>query len=172
MLTHENIIFLLRTLTRKDGNVNKIDKDMLNYSVRDWIAGMREFVSQHYALSSRHDTPYWKHVTEEISYDFGPLGIAKDEGNLISNNADLAKRLNTTFEFDESMAGLLYIATGNGYSPLSKLDYQDIQPEMWDHMKEDQVRQKDRYKGFKEKLQVHLDQLPTHYEFLKENIYN
>ena len=70
------------------------------------------------------------------------------------------------------MAGLLYIATGNGYSPLSKLDYLDMQPEMWDQMKEEQVRQKDRYKGFKEKLQVHLDQLPTHYEFLKENIYN
>ena len=47
-----------------------------------------------------------------------------------------------------------------------------MQPEMWDHMKEEQVRQKDRYKGFKEKYQVHLDQLPTHYEFLKENIYN
>ena len=94
---------------------------MWNYSVRDWVAGMREFVSQHYALSSRHDTPYWKHVTEEISYDFGPLGIAKDEGNLITNNADLAKRLNTTFQFDPNMAGLLYIATGNGYSPLSEI---------------------------------------------------
>ena len=69
MLTHHNIQYLLRALTRKDGQVNKIDKDMWNYTVREWVGGMREFISQHYSLSSRHDTPYWKHVTEEISYD-------------------------------------------------------------------------------------------------------
>jgi hypothetical protein len=46
------------------------------------------------------------------------------------------------------------------------------EPEQLKHMQEQQVEQKDKYKRFKEKLQVTLDQLPTHYEFLKENIYN
>ena len=174
LLTHENIIFLLKTLTRKDGNVNKIDKDMWNYSVREWVGGMREFVSQHYSLSSRHDTPYWKHVTEEISYDLGPLGISNDGAHApVTTSADLSRRLNRTFEFNsEDMAGLLYIATGNGYTPLSSIDYLHLEPEMWKQMKEDQLRLQNKYESFKQNLQVTLDQLPTHNEYLKENIYN
>jgi len=171
LLTHENIIFLLRALTRKDGQVNKIDKDIWNYSVREKVENMREFVSQHYSLSSRHDTPYWKHVTEEISYDFGPLGIG-DVSYPITTSADLVRRLNKTFEFGPDMAGLMYIATGNGYSPLSSMDYLHWEPEVLEQIQEQQAEQKDKYKRFKEKFQVSLDQLPTHNEYLKENIYN
>jgi tryptophan halogenase len=171
LLTHENIIFLLRTLIRKDGQVNKFDRDIWNYSVREKVENMREFVAQHYALSSRHDTPYWKHVTEEMSYDFGPLGIG-DVAYPITTSADLVRRLNKTFEFGPDMGGLMYIATGNGYSPCSIMDSLHWEPEQLKHMQEQQAEQKDQYKNFKEKFQVQLDQLPTHYEFLKENIYN
>jgi len=171
LLIHENIIFLLRTLARKDGQVNKIDKDIWNYSVREKVENMREFVSQHYSLSSRHDTPYWKHVTEEISYDFGPLGVC-DVAYPTTTSADLVRRLNKTFTFGPEQGGLLYIATGNGYTPLSSMDYPGWEPEMLKQLKSEQEVQKNKYKSFKQELQLTLDELPTHYEFLKENIYN
>ena len=171
LFVSESMQNLVRTLSRKDGNVNKIDKDLWNFSLREKMENMREFISQHYALSSRHDTPYWKHVTEEVSYNL-PVGF-NDVSPSTTMNAELAKRLHNkiflagppTFEFDPSMGGLLYIATGNGYTPLSSIEIQKYSNFPWQDYKA-------KWNIYKQELQNCLDQLPTHYEFLKENIIN
>ena len=93
---------------------------------KDFYLGkkMRQFICQHYALSSRRDTPYWKHVTEEITYDnvtakFEPPKHPNPQENSF---VELAFRLNIYKDFDTSMKGIAYIATGMGYGPIDISD--------------------------------------------------
>ena len=59
--THEYLKVLLRILCR-DKPVSQFEKDIFNEYCKDSFNQLVNFVSQHYALSTRRDTEYWKHV--------------------------------------------------------------------------------------------------------------
>ena len=146
---------------------------------------MRQFLCQHYALSSRRDTPYWKHVTEEIEYD---NVTAKFDKPILPNPVrntfvDLAHRINVSREFDTRMGGIAYIATGMGYNPINSTDVllRDARLSIEDRFDLDGFRLKslDNWKETKAKYEKHraktqsaIDKMPCHYQFLKDNIYN
>jgi tryptophan halogenase len=60
MLTHEAIIKLVALLKMRNGHVTKYDVDLFNGAFQDQIMGFKDFISNHYALSYRNDTPYWQ----------------------------------------------------------------------------------------------------------------
>ena len=68
MTTHENLIKLCDCLERREGLVTRIDRDSFNGQVNNTIESFSNFVSMHYALSSREDNQYWRDVTEDVSY--------------------------------------------------------------------------------------------------------
>ena len=91
---------------------------MWNCTIRESMIGFEDFIGMHYAMSSRDDTPYWKHVTEEVEYTDTLLGKgARPYG--FDTYKDLAWRLNTSHLFDQNLGGIPYIAAGMGFNPIT-----------------------------------------------------
>lgn len=167
MLTHEGIMKMVAVLGMRNGHVTKYDRDCFNFAFYDQITGFRNFIAQHYALSMRNDTPYWRAVSEEVTYAQPMVDFKPTLGN---NFEDLAYRLHRSNVFGNDMSGIVYIAAGMGYNPVyeSKVEYLDMQyhetPDYWEEV----------YKIWTQhrtEVLTHIEKLPTHYEFLKQNIY-
>ncbi len=69
LTTHENIMNLVHHLCLRNGYVNSLDATMFNTSCDESITGLSDFVAIHYGMSTRSDTPYWQHVTNNIEYN-------------------------------------------------------------------------------------------------------
>jgi len=166
MLTHECIIKFVNLLKTRNGRVTKFDIDCFNFAFREQIFGFKDFISQHYALSMRNDTPYWNHVSEETT--FSPHLTNFTTGVLNSYN-DLAYRKHRSRYISNDMGGITYIFAGMGHNVVDDNrvrfmlgefgDIQDVQS-TWDTWLE-----------HREKTVEIVSKLPTHYEFLMETIY-
>lgn len=167
MLTHEAIIKLVATLTMRDGHVTQYDVDLFNHAFSEQIWGFKEFISQHYALSMRHDTPYWQKVTGGIEYSkemntFTP--------KLYNSYIEQALRQHRSRIYNLDMSGIVYIAAGMGYNPVDAAHKRFL---------DDRYMESDDYSTtiynkwlfHKEEVMAHINTLPTHYQFLKDNIH-
>jgi len=173
MLTHECIVKLVSTLLMRNGVVSNYDVDLFNYGFNEQIWGFKDFISQHYALSARNDTPYWAEVSGLVSYSQSMKTNTNLAGYAIENSSssDLGFRLHRTRKFDQNMGGIVYIAAGMGYNPVESnfLRHED------DRMRESPAIRRPVYEQWiahRDSVMQYIDTLPTHYEFLKTNIYN
>lgn len=166
MLTHEGIMKMVHTLKMRGGNVTKYDIDMFNFAFHEQITGFRNFIAQHYALSMRDDTPYWKHVTETTYQE----NMVNHQFSLVDNFEDVARRIHRFNVFGNDMSGIVYIAAGMGYNPLysRKVDWLDkkyLEPANYD----DEVYR--TWESHKKEALEKIEKMQTHYEFLKNTIY-
>jgi hypothetical protein len=168
LTTHENIIRLGETLSRRQGKVTQFDVDGWNLAAKMEIENFKQFVSIHYGLSERDDTPYWKHVTSNVHYKKNHLNM---EPELTYSVYDLMNTMNKTYEFDATIAdGKTCIATGMGLNPVStQLAKREAYRfpgavDMWENVRK---KQEDR----NNMLMQEIEKMPTHYEFLRDNIY-
>jgi tryptophan halogenase len=173
MLTHEGIVKLCSALLMRNGVVSNYDVDLFNFGFQEQILGFKDFIAQHYALSTRNDTPYWKEVTGEIEFSRTMGGTINLSGltHDVRSSSDLGMRLHSTRTFDTNMGGIIYIAAGMGYNPVEKnyLAYQDTK------VGETVDVRKPVYETWlkhKEEVLAHIETLPTHYQFLADNFYN
>lgn len=172
MLTHEGIIKLITALTMRDGYVSNYDVDLFNTGFQNQILGMKDFISQHYALSRRHDTPYWQEVSGKVTYSSNMQSTAELSGLVHSraSSSDMADRLHRTRKFDQDMGGIIYIAAGMGYNPINKIHKAFL---------DNKYMEKPGYETeiyntwlkHRDEVLAHIDTLPTHYEFLRDNIH-
>lgn len=169
MLTHEAIMKLITALLNRNGHVTKFDIDQFNFALYEQVTGFKQFISLHYALSMRNDTPYWRCVSEGITYSPDMVNFVSSPVNSYS---DVAYRNYRSRIYDASnMGGIIYILAGMGHSPVNKftveyLDkrYREI-PNYWEESYATWKQHRDQV------LEV-IDQLPSHYEFLRQNIYS
>jgi tryptophan halogenase len=172
MLTHEGIVKLCSTLLMRDGIVSNYDVDLFNYGFQEQIMGFKDFISQHYALSMRDDTPYWKEVSGSVKYSramnstINLAGLDHD----VKSSTDLGFRLHRSRQFDNNMGGIIYIAAGMGYNPIEAnfIRYQDRK------VNESPAIRRPVYDAWlkhRDEVLEHIKTLPTHYQFLKDNIY-
>jgi tryptophan halogenase len=173
MLTHEGIVKLVSTLLMRDGVVSNYDVDLFNYGFQEQIMGFKDFISQHYALSVRNDTPYWKEVSGDISYSRAMASGSSLSGlnHDIMSTTDLGFRLHRTRKFDQGMGGIVYIAAGMGYNPVESNFVRHEDSRM---MESPEVRAPvyQNWLDHRDQTLKVIEELPTHYEFLKTNIYN
>tara|TARA_B110000208_G_scaffold110363_1_gene136421 strand:+ start:1981 stop:3585 length:1605 start_codon:yes stop_codon:yes gene_type:complete len=167
MLTHENILFLLRALTRREGQVNKIDVDSFNDSVNTTMEGFKQFISQHYAFAGRNDTPYWQDVTNKVTYSKTFEDFSLPKKPVMDTFKSTAYNLNIHNGLDES-GGLIYILAGQGYNPVTAIDAKmnDIKFGEFDY-----ASVKDTFSERKKDVQEFIDLMPTHYEFLTDEFH-
>lgn len=173
MLTHEGIVKLCSALMMRGGTVSNYDVDLFNYGFQEQIMGFKDFISQHYALSMRNDTPYWQEVSGNITYsrsmnsNVNLAGI----GAVPGSSSDLGFRLHRTRRFDNNMGGIIYIAAGMGYNPVEPnfIRYEDCK-----HLETPEIRRPiyDNWLKHRDEALAHIATLPTHYQFLKDTIYN
>lgn len=163
LTTHENIIRLVATLTRRNGIVNKFDVDGWNLAARSELDNFKQFVSLHYGLSERRDTPYWKHCTENVDY------IPQKSLDKLAEN--FAQTMNVDLQlYSETTVGIYFVLAGMGYNPITKsrADLLISQyPEILSHWQDAMTTHENR----KTKVLRICESLPTHYDYLKQNIY-
>jgi hypothetical protein len=161
---------LIDTLHNRNCFVTGYDREAFNFAFYDEIIGFKDFISMHYTLSRRNDTPYWKHITEG-GIKWSPK-MASHEPALRNIYIDIAGRTLNSRVYDLDMGGMIYIVAGHGYSPLNHRYMKD---------KNDRYNRRDRWSqensakawfDYKNNvLMPMIDSLPTHYEYLKINIH-
>lgn len=167
MLTHEAIIKLVNTLKMRQGRVTKFDIDSFNFAFYEQITGFKDFISQHYALSMRNDTPYWSEVSGGITYS---PGMKTHEPKLKDSYADTAYRLHRARAFGNDMSGIVYIAAGMGYNPTDSARAEYMKQV---HCEPPGLSEKAwaDWEEHRDRVLTLLKTLPSHYQFLKDTIY-
>jgi hypothetical protein len=172
MLTHEGIMKIIDTLHLKKGKrVTQWDIDSFNFCFFDQIKGFKDFISLHYTLSQRCDTPYWKHVTQGFSYDSEMINYKPSVRNAYM---DTANRTMNSHAYNHDMGGMIYICAGHGYNALNKRvlkDSSDRFKNINDNF--DAELQRKLWLDYRNgELKDTIAKLPSHYKYLSENIHN
>jgi tryptophan halogenase len=170
----EILLKLCSTLHFK--TTNKIHIDNFNHVVSGIMHSFKYFVAYHFTLSSRRDTPYWKHVTENIEMESEMLlpGDPKSRTQV----GELAARLIQQHHIpgDFSMGGIPDIFVGMNTLPVNPTQLKIMNqillgrngsaPEFFNNQTQDYWNQKKEY------INGLASTAPSHYQYLKENIYN
>jgi tryptophan halogenase len=167
MLTHENVFFLIRTLARRNAQINKIDVDCFNNSVNTTMEAFRQFISQHYAFAGRDDTPYWKDITSKVTYSKTLEDFLLPDRPVADTFKLTADNLNINRGLDES-SGLMYILVGQGYNPIAAIDAK-MNDVKFGEFEWEAVR--DTFYARRKDVQEFIELMPTHYEFLTDELY-
>lgn len=170
LTTHENIVKLVEALNRREGYVTRMEREGFNMACDYDVTKFRDFVSQHYAWSMRQDTPYWNWCTELNDYDPEMQGDYLLRHTQYSHMMD-AIMGNSSYVLDYT--GNMFIAAGMGIRPMGtpELVY-NTGDRMDQELREEQIGYtRRRHEEYKQFITDYIAQLPTHYEYLKENIY-
>lgn len=164
LTTHENVVKLVSLLNQRGGYVTRTEIEGYNYAVDHEIESMRDFVSMHYAYSMREDTPYWRWCTQLNEYSPLAFNDFKQQHSTFETfTADTIASNN----WNPNMNGILYIAAGLGMSPVTykkKMEVDGVDMDMVLDIKR-------KYEQYRDHLLEVIDKLPTHYEFLRDEIY-
>ena len=110
---HEFLIRLLRNLRRE--KISQWDRDNFNYQCKHLFKTFAEFVSLHYALSHRDDTPYWRHCMNKTwdnsLINLSPVGVKGFKDAVELRTHDFKFRID---------GGLHCIAAGMNWAPTDK----------------------------------------------------
>jgi len=162
---------LTNTLMRENGHYNVCDVKVYNDSITRLLDIIRDFLTCHYALTDREDTPYWhdvkynSEISESLSEKLQFARLAMPDAQHINrfDNASLAG-----FSFNE---GWQCILTGMNYLPFDwpQLQHNNVGPyeeaiKANMHLAEQRQKEKDKQKSM-------IPSMPSHYQYLKKNIY-
>jgi tryptophan halogenase len=158
---HQFLFELTRALKR--GNPSHWDKEGYNYATKKMFNEFAEFVAMHYSLSKRQDTEYWQ---ENFNKDWS--ATAKKNPSVFQSVMD-----NRAFVHNAPIVGgYSWIQVGMNYYPLdsvtAKLGEMERPAKYKIHFKE----QIDFLNNRRKHWQSIIDQQPTLYEFLRDNIYD
>ena len=159
---HEFLSYLIRMFERD--NISQWDRDTFNYTCRNTFNNFAEFVSLHYALGERDDTPYWKDNLDRV-YDKSIYNLTP-----VQHHGFRDHMVNKMYNFRFIGNGIECISAGYGYSPFSdnmiRYSSKAVEFDYTPYMLP--IKQMDERK--KEWNSVVKDS-PSLYEYLKDNIY-
>ena len=167
---HEFLVKLCSTLERE--KISQWDIDAYNTSTFMQFNDFATFVSMHYALSVRDDTPYWKNITGKT---FFPKIINHDFTNQIAPVDLIMRKFNINNWGPIGYAGggskgLHCVATGMNYSifPSSYLYLKYKNFDMINGISE----LKEKWNANKKRWQSFADAEPSLFQYLSVRIYN
>jgi len=167
----EILVLLCETLENKQ--VNKIHVDNFNYVTNTMMHGFKLFVAYHYTFSSRRDTPYWRYVTENITmekrmYDDYLRGLQ-------TVAIDYGVRLIRSHTFREDMGGMVDVLVGMHQKPMNKFAYDWHMYNLMSKGIRDTIMFSDTTQKYWNTRNAHVKRVssscPSHYRYLKENIF-
>lgn len=168
----EILVLLCETLENEQ--INKIHIDNFNYLANATMESFKNFVAYHYTLSSRRDTPYWQHVTQNINMDSRMLDPMLTELPTVVSN--YAGRLLRIHELGHDMGGVPDIFVGMHTMPINRitLEHHKNMTRM-QRGKEAEVylgTTQNYWNQKKSNAERIANNCPSHYQYLKEKIYN
>lgn len=164
---------LMQTLKANNNDYNVGDVKAYNDSVTRLYELIRDFLVCHYALTSREDSPYWKDVKYETKI---PETLSKKLQLARTNMPD--QEVISLFD-DSSLAGFNFndgwmsVLVGMNHLPF---DHDALQKKKMgpyeDAILNNMVKADQRYQQIQIMKKEKISKLPTHYRWLKEEIYN
>ena len=167
MLTHEGIVKLIATLQMRSGVVTQFDVDLFTHAFSEQIKNFKDFISQHYALSARSDTPYWQAVSGLIHYSPGMRDFIP---TLYNGYIDMAYRMHRSRIVGNDIGGIVYIMAGMGYNPMNPAHKKFLDKKYGEPADYEKATYA-TWLQHKEEVLKHIETLPTHREFLEKTIY-
>jgi len=170
LTTHENLMILTDLLHCRYGRVTNHEREIFNYTTDRMLESMKNFVTLHYTMSLRDDSKYWRDATEKVSFWLGweednhesAFAALGDYRHLMDYNH---KKMFNHLLMGE---GMIYVAAGQGIRPISEhLFYERADDDRLEDVKE-------FHEGFQKDKKFMLDWVkdqPSHYRYLKDNIY-
>jgi 2-polyprenyl-6-methoxyphenol hydroxylase-like FAD-dependent oxidoreductase len=173
LTTHENLVKLVECLNRRNGWVTRTEKEGFNYAVESEVLKFRDFISTHYALSMRDDTPYWKHATEYHEYCPELVGENYNLRNTQYQSLIGGITLGNTYSGAADFPPSLFLAAGMGVKPKATKEIVLHEGPYWGGVTklEELDFQKRSYEDYRDFVIDYVSKLPSHYEFLKNHIY-
>jgi tryptophan halogenase len=156
------ILELVEKLKARNGLINKFDIDNWNYTNKTRFESWREFIANHYAMSSRRDTPYWRYVTEEIEYNSSLVSELFSARYLLrGQSGDITERI------QNGLAPMICISSGQGYNIISDIEFsKEI-----DYIEQSATVLKKIYDEKKTEMDISIHNAPTNYKFLKDKFF-
>lgn len=179
MTTHENILRLIDTLDCRDRLVTNIDREWYNGTANLQLDTMYQFVAFHYASASRTDTKYWRDVLNNVSYLGNKLNVRGTDITGPNNTFQrIGKDIRGVHDVKDTIGildGFLYIIAGQDYTFRSEtlsdwFTWENPQDRASLHRQQEVLWS--QYKKHREQLIQHIESLPSHMQFLQENIYH
>ncbi|CAB4125871.1 Flavin-dependent halogenase [uncultured Caudovirales phage] len=170
LTTHENIIKLVEQLNRRQGYLTRTEIEGFNFAVENEVLRFRDFVSQHYALSQRTDTPYWRWCTQLHEY------CPDQMGDFMLNQAQYPNMMGNIVgnqRYFSEYIGNMFIAGGMGVKSISTKELIFVNgSRLTRNLKQEEIGYtKRRYEEYRDYVIDYVSKLPSHYEFLKNEIY-
>lgn len=161
---HEFLWKLLKTLQRPE--INQIEKDFYNAATFEMFNGFAQFVSQHYALSQRNQTAYWKAASTR---SYAPNMINRDFNKYYEYELILAQKFYR--KTMDAQAGMTYISVGMNYFYYDEVDlHSDLHYQNLNLLNYENIYWPALNKNKARWLNAAENELSL-YEYLKENIY-
>ena len=145
LTSHESAIMLCDVILRRNNFVSRMDVDSFNHLTDNMIERFKDFVVSHYTLSQRFDTKYWN-----------------DCINVGMSNRYIKHILNFN---SENNLGIIYVAAGLGLNPINEAFLSETPSDSMLKMVHNE------WQTNKKMIIKYLKDLPTHYQYLKNNIY-
>lgn len=170
LTTHENIIKLVEQLNRRNGYLTRTEIEGYNFAVENEVLRFRDFVSQHYALSQRTDTPYWRWCTQLHEYCPDAMGdfmlTQAQYPNMMANIVGNQR-------YHSEYVGNMFIAGGMGVKSIATKELIFVNgTRQTKTLKQEEIGYtKRRYEEYRDFVIDYVKTLPSHYEFLKNEIY-
>ena len=167
--THDNIFYLTELLERKNYDINGFSIDGFNYLCKTNLARNRDFVSLHYKLTSRTDTPYWRYQVEK---NWPEQDAGTNKGVDYYNDIHIVHSLEHRWGVVPETEGFYYILAGMGEKPFGKILLGQLKGMNYPPASSSKLET--LYKDFKkevDEMNAHMKTLPSSYEFLKKHIY-
>lgn len=164
---------LIATLQTKDRLVNQFDRNCVNRAIRIQIDMSKYFVAYHFYGTDRDDTEYWRWYSQEL--DTSQLYEGSDSDSTLGNHTDEAldipgMRFGYAPGFQFSNDGWACIMVGHHLNLVSSARVKSGELDsIWARKTENVINY---WKERNTKISLLADKSPTHYEHLKEKIYN
>jgi len=170
---------LMSALQTKDRYINQFDRDCVNREIKIQIDTAKYFVAFHFYGTVRNDTEYWRWYSQEL--EMGEHWNTDLAGTYLGNHKDETMdisrmRFATGSSASFSFPGWACVVAGHHINLYS--DYERQRLDQYDPMVNKEVWEKNikevinYWKERNTKISLLADKSPTHYEYLKEKIYN
>jgi len=165
-------VHLLAETLRGRNDYNCADTAIYNSSMRDLLDSIRDFLVCHYALTSREDTPYWR----DVKYNTQLSDALVEKLALARSMMPAAGNLQM-FDTGGSLAGFgfndgwYYILAGMGHLPIPAENHRLAGVGAFEKVLAGSAQEAEKMVAMLAREREKVPQLPSHYQYLKQNIY-
>jgi tryptophan halogenase len=170
-IVQSEVDLLTRTLKGRN-DYNCADIAVYNQSITQLLDNIRDFLICHYALTSREDTPYWK----DVKYNTRIPDSLTDKLMFARSNMP-AWVTQQVFDTGGALAGFgfsegwYYILTGMNFLPFDFEQHRETEIGTFERALKEGAGEAEKIFQQLQAQGQHVGTMPSHYQYLKHNIY-